>query len=378
MRVSRVNGPVVEVTGATGLGMLELVEVGAARLPGEVIALDGDGATVQVYEYTGGLRPGESVVGQRRAALGGARPRPARRCLRRDAPPARRGRRLDRDRRAAADAAARTQLGVRARRRARRRPGDGPRGRGDRASRPRPARRRGRGRMARAARLLHRRRPDRAGRRPGAPPRTPLAGSTTATRRRPAPRRRAARDRPARARPLLPDRPWLERRRPGRLRHRQDGAPAADRQALRRRRDRVRRLRRARQRDGGRARGAAEAGRSAHRAPADGAHRPDREHVEHACARARGEHPHRRHGRGVLPRHGPRRRPDRRLDLAVGRGAARGRLADGAAPGGRGLPGGARLGAGRLLRAGGQRPHARGGGGVGDDPRRGLARPAGT
>ncbi|HET9322375.1 MAG TPA: V-type ATP synthase subunit A [Gaiellaceae bacterium] len=56
--VVRVNGPVVEVAGFEGVGMLELVEVGPDRLPGEVIALDGDRATVQVYEYTGGLEPG--------------------------------------------------------------------------------------------------------------------------------------------------------------------------------------------------------------------------------------------------------------------------------------------------------------------------------
>ena len=60
--IVRVNGPVVEVDGFEGVGMLELVEVGDARLPGEVIALDGRRATVQVYEYTGGLRPGEKAA----------------------------------------------------------------------------------------------------------------------------------------------------------------------------------------------------------------------------------------------------------------------------------------------------------------------------
>jgi V/A-type H+-transporting ATPase subunit A len=42
--------------------MLDLVEVGAARLPGEIIALEDGLATVQVYEYTGGLQTGESAV----------------------------------------------------------------------------------------------------------------------------------------------------------------------------------------------------------------------------------------------------------------------------------------------------------------------------
>jgi V/A-type H+/Na+-transporting ATPase subunit A len=59
--VTRVNGPVVEVSAGDGLAMLDLVRVGPQRLPGEVIALDGAGATVQVYEYTGGLKPGDEV-----------------------------------------------------------------------------------------------------------------------------------------------------------------------------------------------------------------------------------------------------------------------------------------------------------------------------
>src|ERR1035437_3124549 len=61
--VTRVNGPVVEVSGGEHLAMLDLVEVGPLRLPGEVIALDGASATVQVYEYTGGLKPGDEVLG---------------------------------------------------------------------------------------------------------------------------------------------------------------------------------------------------------------------------------------------------------------------------------------------------------------------------
>jgi V/A-type H+/Na+-transporting ATPase subunit A len=60
--ITRVNGPVVEVETEGGLAMRELVEVGPQRLPGEVIALEGPGGTVQVYEYTGGLRPGDEVI----------------------------------------------------------------------------------------------------------------------------------------------------------------------------------------------------------------------------------------------------------------------------------------------------------------------------
>jgi V/A-type H+-transporting ATPase subunit A len=60
--VDRVVGPVVEAVGMSGAAMLELVEVGPAGLPGEVIALEGDRATIQVYEYTGGLSPGQTVT----------------------------------------------------------------------------------------------------------------------------------------------------------------------------------------------------------------------------------------------------------------------------------------------------------------------------
>lgn len=56
-----INGPVVTVKGRTGLSMMEMVHVGKQRLVGEVIRLDADAATIQVYEETGGLRPGEPV-----------------------------------------------------------------------------------------------------------------------------------------------------------------------------------------------------------------------------------------------------------------------------------------------------------------------------
>jgi V/A-type H+-transporting ATPase subunit A len=60
--VVRVDGPVVEVSGLETAAMRDLVEVGSSRLPGEIIALEDGVATVQVYEYTGGLQPGEGVV----------------------------------------------------------------------------------------------------------------------------------------------------------------------------------------------------------------------------------------------------------------------------------------------------------------------------
>ena len=56
-----VNGPVIYLKGNTGFKMSEMVYVGKERLVGEVIALDKDLTTVQVYEETTGLRPGETV-----------------------------------------------------------------------------------------------------------------------------------------------------------------------------------------------------------------------------------------------------------------------------------------------------------------------------
>lgn len=56
--VRRVNGPLVEVAGLAGLAMADLVELGQDRLPAEVVGLNGERATTQAYEYTGGLAPG--------------------------------------------------------------------------------------------------------------------------------------------------------------------------------------------------------------------------------------------------------------------------------------------------------------------------------
>ena len=58
-RVVRVNGPLVEVEGLASVAMSDIVEVGADRLTGEAVWIRGDLATVQAYEYTGGLAPGD-------------------------------------------------------------------------------------------------------------------------------------------------------------------------------------------------------------------------------------------------------------------------------------------------------------------------------
>jgi len=58
-----INGPVVRARAIEPFAMKEAVYVGAARLAGEVIALEGDAVTVQVFEDTTGLMPGAAVEG---------------------------------------------------------------------------------------------------------------------------------------------------------------------------------------------------------------------------------------------------------------------------------------------------------------------------
>lgn len=62
-RIRRINGPVVEADGVKDAMMMELVHVGEARLVGETIKLSSGLATVQVYEDTTGVKPGENIYG---------------------------------------------------------------------------------------------------------------------------------------------------------------------------------------------------------------------------------------------------------------------------------------------------------------------------
>jgi V/A-type H+-transporting ATPase subunit A len=61
--VTWINGPVVRARGSRRVSMLELVEVGEEHLVGEVIGLEDDVMTIQVYEETSGMRPGAPVYG---------------------------------------------------------------------------------------------------------------------------------------------------------------------------------------------------------------------------------------------------------------------------------------------------------------------------
>ena len=58
-----INGPVVSLLGDSGFQMNEMVHVGQEKLVGEVIGLNSEKTTIQVYEETSGIKPGEIVTG---------------------------------------------------------------------------------------------------------------------------------------------------------------------------------------------------------------------------------------------------------------------------------------------------------------------------
>ena len=62
-KIYGINGPVITIQGNPGYKMNEMVYVGEHRLVGEVIRLSKEKTTIQVYEETSGLKPGEEVAG---------------------------------------------------------------------------------------------------------------------------------------------------------------------------------------------------------------------------------------------------------------------------------------------------------------------------
>jgi V/A-type H+-transporting ATPase subunit A len=61
-RITRVSGPVLMAEGLGGAGLYDVVEAGELGLAGEIIRMDGEGATIQVYEENTGMKPGEKVL----------------------------------------------------------------------------------------------------------------------------------------------------------------------------------------------------------------------------------------------------------------------------------------------------------------------------
>ncbi len=58
-----INGPVITIKGPTEFKMMEMVHVGEENLVGEIIGITDDYTTVQVYEETTGLKPGDPITG---------------------------------------------------------------------------------------------------------------------------------------------------------------------------------------------------------------------------------------------------------------------------------------------------------------------------
>ena len=61
-KIVKVAGPVVTAEGMTGAKMYDVVRVGHANLIGEIVELNGNAASIQVYEGTVGVGPGEPVT----------------------------------------------------------------------------------------------------------------------------------------------------------------------------------------------------------------------------------------------------------------------------------------------------------------------------
>ena len=61
-KVVKVSGPLVVATGMADANMSDVVRVGPERLIGEILTMNGDSASIQVYEEPSGLGPGTEVV----------------------------------------------------------------------------------------------------------------------------------------------------------------------------------------------------------------------------------------------------------------------------------------------------------------------------
>jgi len=59
--LARISGPLIVGKGMRGSTINEVVKVGKQKLLGEIIALHGDEASIQVYEDTSGLKPGDPI-----------------------------------------------------------------------------------------------------------------------------------------------------------------------------------------------------------------------------------------------------------------------------------------------------------------------------
>ena len=68
-KITRISGPIVYAEGLDGCGLYDVVDVGNAKLIGEIIRLKEGNATIQVYEDDTGMHVGEKVVCNQRPLL---------------------------------------------------------------------------------------------------------------------------------------------------------------------------------------------------------------------------------------------------------------------------------------------------------------------
>ena len=61
-KITRISGPIVYAEGLEKCGLYDVVDVGNAKLIGEIIRQDAGKATIEVYEDDGGMQVGEPVV----------------------------------------------------------------------------------------------------------------------------------------------------------------------------------------------------------------------------------------------------------------------------------------------------------------------------
>ena len=65
-KITRISGPIVYAESLDGCGLYDVVDVGEAKLIGEIIRLEQGKATIQVYEDDTGMHVGEKVVSNQR------------------------------------------------------------------------------------------------------------------------------------------------------------------------------------------------------------------------------------------------------------------------------------------------------------------------
>lgn len=61
-RIVKVSGPLVVAENMDEANVYDVVKVGEKKLIGEIIEMRGDRASIQVYEETAGIGPGEPVI----------------------------------------------------------------------------------------------------------------------------------------------------------------------------------------------------------------------------------------------------------------------------------------------------------------------------